>query len=237
MLLLDIWRLWVPPNPPPGQRRRAASPPALPGRACVKSAGRPRSSTEFLTSLLLVLLGLTLLFERLAGLLGGGLSRRLVGHVNPLSLLRPYSVGPIHYVGPGLRVSCPRSPGRWGSSVSEQSPSQLLVGRWVLVLPGMLVRQSGMASLTRWRGDLTSETQHSEEEESDPVWAFAQLRRLGFGLVTVSHPNLVRLIRITRRSAHPSNDTGERFCRPLFRPSAGCHRTPARSVCRDSSEP
>jgi hypothetical protein len=34
--------------------------------------------------LLLVLLGLALLFERLTGLLGGGLAGRLVGHVGPL---------------------------------------------------------------------------------------------------------------------------------------------------------
>jgi hypothetical protein len=65
------------------------------------------------------------------------------------------------------------------------------------------VRRSDMASLTRRPGDLTSETQHFEEEESNPVWAFAQLRRLGVRLVTVSHANLVGLIRIPRPSTHP----------------------------------
>lgn len=104
--------------------------------------------------------------------------------------------------------------------------SSRALGRWVLVMSGMLVRRSGMASLTRRRGDLTSETQHSEEEESDPVWAFPQLRRLGFGLMAVSHANLMGLIRIARLSAHPSNDTGDRFL-PLFvRLSVGCPLTP-----------
>lgn len=81
----------------------------------------------------------------------------------------------------------------------------------MLVVPGMLVRRSDMASLTRRRGDLTPETQHFEEEESNPVWVFAQLRRLGVGLVTVSHADLVGLIRIPRPSTHLSNATGERF--------------------------
>jgi hypothetical protein len=81
----------------------------------------------------------------------------------------------------------------------------------VLVVSGMLVRRSDMTSLTRPRGDLTPESQHFEEEDSNPVWAFAQLRRLGIGLVTVSHANLVGLIRIPCPSPHPSNATGERF--------------------------
>ena len=89
-----------------------------------------------------------------------------------------------------------------------------------------------MASLTRWRGDLTSETQHSEKEESDPVWTFAQLRRLGFGLVTISHANLVSLIRIARPSAHHSNDSGEWFLLPFV----WCPRTPARGVAQRTSD-
>ena len=68
---------------------------------------------------------------------------------------------------------------------------------------------------THWRGALTSEAQHSEEEQSDPIWAFTQLRSLGFGLVTISHANLMGLIRIARPSPHPSNDTGDGFL-PLF---------------------
>jgi hypothetical protein len=97
-------------------------------------------------------------------------------------------------------------------------------------MSGMLERRSGIASLTRRRGDLTSETQHSEEEESDPVWAFAHLRRLGFGLMAVSHANLMGLIRIARTSAHPSNDTGDRFLPPLFRLSAERPLTPGRGA-------
>jgi hypothetical protein len=68
-----------------------------------------------------------------------------------------------------------------------------------------------MAPLVRPRGDLTSESQHSEEEDPNPVWAFPQLRGLGLGLVTIGHANLVGLIRIARPSTHPSNATGERF--------------------------
>jgi hypothetical protein len=81
----------------------------------------------------------------------------------------------------------------------------------VLVVPGMLMRRSDMASLIRRRGDLTPEAKNFEEEQSDPVRTLAQLRRLGVGLVTVSHANLVGLIRIPRPSTHPSNATGERF--------------------------
>jgi hypothetical protein len=80
----------------------------------------------------------------------------------------------------------------------------------VFVVPGMLVRRSEMACLFDRRGDLTPETQYFEEEEPNPVWAFAQLRRLGLGLVTVSHANLVGLIRIARSSAHASNASGGR---------------------------
>jgi hypothetical protein len=60
-----------------------------------------------------------------------------------------------------------------------------------------------MAPLSRRRGDLSLETQHFEEEVPNPVRAFAQLRSLGIGLVTVSHANLVGLIRIPRPFIHP----------------------------------
>jgi hypothetical protein len=75
----------------------------------------------------------------------------------------------------------------------------------------MLMRRSDMASLIRRRGDLTPEAKNFEEEQSDPVRTLAQLRRLGVGLVTVSHANLVGLIRIPRPSTHPLNATEERF--------------------------
>jgi hypothetical protein len=55
------------------------------------------------------------------------------------------------------------------------------------VVNGALVRRSGVAALRSRRGDLTPETQYSEQEEPNPVWAFAQLRRLG--LMTVSDEN------------------------------------------------
>jgi hypothetical protein len=57
------------------------------------------------------------------------------------------------------------------------------------VVHGVLVGRLGVVSLTRRRGDLTPQTQHSEEEESNPVWAFAKLGRLGLGLVTVRDEN------------------------------------------------
>jgi hypothetical protein len=79
------------------------------------------------------------------------------------------------------------------------------------VVHGMLVRWSDVASLTRRRGDLTAKPQHSKEEETDPGWAFAQLCRLGLGLVTVGHANLVGLIRIPRPSTHAWNASGDRF--------------------------
>ena len=79
-----------------------------------------------------------------------------------------------------------------------------------------------MASLTRRRrAGLTLKTQHFEEEESNPAWAFAQLRCFGFGLVTVSHTNLVSLIRISRPSAHRPNVTGEAFLPPRERGASG----------------
>jgi hypothetical protein len=37
--------------------------------------------------------------------------------------------------------------------------------------------------------DHAPDTQYSEDEEPKPVRAFAQLRRLGFGLMTVSYGN------------------------------------------------
>jgi hypothetical protein len=70
------------------------------------------------------------------------------------------------------------------------------------VVPGVLVRRPAMAPLFDRRGDLTPKPQHFEEEEAHSVWAFAQLRRLGLGLVAVSHTDLVGLIRIPRSSAH-----------------------------------
>jgi hypothetical protein len=79
----------------------------------------------------------------------------------------------------------------------------------VLVVHGVLVRRSDMASLILRRGDLTPETQHFKEEETNPAWAFAQLCRLGFGFMTVSHANLVGLIRIPRPPTHRPNATGE----------------------------
>jgi hypothetical protein len=86
-----------------------------------------------------------------------------------------------------------------------QLTSQLCLGSWVLVVHGVLASRSGMAALTRLRSDLTPEAQHSEEKEADPVWAFAQLRRLGLGFMTVSHADLVGLIRIPCSSSHPQN--------------------------------
>jgi hypothetical protein len=79
----------------------------------------------------------------------------------------------------------------------------------VLVVPGVLVRRSDMCSLGRRRGDLASVSQQFEEEGPNPVWALAQLRRFGLGLMTVSHPNFVGLIRIPRPSTHRTNGTGE----------------------------
>ena len=59
-------------------------------------------------------------------------------------------------------------------------------------------------------GDLAPETENFKEKEPNSAWAFAQLCRLGLGLVPVSHANLVGLIRIPRPFSHPSNATGER---------------------------
>ena len=102
----------------------------------------------------------------------------------------------------GTGRACP------GGRVGLSATSTLPVGGWVLVMAGVLVRRSDTVPLDRRRGDLAPETQHFEEEESDSVRAFAQLRRLGLGLVTVSHPDFVGLIRIAGSSTHPSNATG-----------------------------
>ena len=94
---------------------------------------------------------------------------------------------------------------------SGRSSSQLLVGVGVLVLPGMLVRWSAVAPRSDRRSDLASEAQDLEEVKPNPVWALAQLRCFGFGLVTVRHADLVGLIRITRPSTHPSQVIGGRI--------------------------
>jgi hypothetical protein len=94
----------------------------------------------------------------------------------------------------------------------------------VLVVPGVLVRRSDMGSLGRRRGDLAPETQQFEEEDPNPVWALAQLGRLGLRLMTVSHPNLVGLIRITRSSTHRSNGTRERRVQNPFQVPAVMER-------------
>lgn len=82
---------------------------------------------------------------------------------------------------------------------------QLCLGSRVLVAHGMLSSRSGMAALDRPPSHLTSEAQRSEEKEANPVWALALLGRLGLGFMTVSHANLVCLIRIPRSSPHPLN--------------------------------
>jgi hypothetical protein len=89
-----------------------------------------------------------------------------------------------------------------GCGGGAQSPTPLLVIARVLVLHWVIVRRSGMASMARRRGDLAPKTKHSDEEESNPAWAFAQLRCLGLSLVSVSYSNLVSLIRISRPPAH-----------------------------------
>jgi hypothetical protein len=77
-------------------------------------------------------------------------------------------------------------------------------------MSGMFVRRSDMACLSHRWSDVTLETQHFEKEQSNPVWTFAQLHRLRFGLVTVSHANLVGLIRVACASSHAPNATGGR---------------------------
>jgi hypothetical protein len=97
----------------------------------------------------------------------------------------------------------------------------LLACSGVLVVHGVLVRRPGVASLTWRRGDLTSETQYSEEEEANPVRAFAQLRRLGFGLMAISHGNPSWPVPHT--AAHVANPNGlDQLVRDDLIPS---HRT------------
>jgi hypothetical protein len=118
--------------------------------------------------------------------------------------------------------ACERVPsGPFGGRSGLSATATLLVEGWVLVVAGMLVRRSDVGSVVRRRGDLAAQTQHFEEEEPDPVWALAQLRRLGLGLVTVSHANPVCLIRIPRPSTHVSNASGEGSCRTLLQLSPG----------------
>jgi hypothetical protein len=93
---------------------------------------------------------------------------------------------------------------------SEPAGSQLPVRVCLLVMPGMFMRRSNVSAEIGRRADLTAETQQFEKEQANSIWPFAQLLRLGFGFVTVCDSNLVRLIRIARPSAHPSNATGER---------------------------
>ena len=60
------------------------------------------------------------------------------------------------------------------------------------------VSRPSVPSLTRHRCDLAPESQHPEEEHSDAVRAFAQLRRLGLGFMAVRHANS----RVVPRTAH-----------------------------------
>jgi hypothetical protein len=88
----------------------------------------------------------------------------------------------------------------------------LLARSGVIVVQGVLVRRTGVASLTRQRGDLAPGTQYSEEEEPKPVRALVQLCRLGFGLMTVSHDNPSWSVPHT--PAHAPNPNGlHRFAR------------------------
>jgi hypothetical protein len=77
-----------------------------------------------------------------------------------------------------------------GVAAVNAAVQQLLAGGWVLVAHRVFVGRSLVAPLTRRRGDHTPKSQQSEEEESNPVRASAQLRRLGLGLMTVGHQNL-----------------------------------------------
>ena len=85
--------------------------------------------------------------------------------------------------------------------------TRLLARGCVLLVRGMCVRRPGVASRTRRRSDLTPETQRSEEEEPNPVRAFAQLRRPCLGLVAVSHENPA-WSRVPHPPAHASNSNG-----------------------------
>ena len=66
------------------------------------------------------------------------------------------------------------------------------------------VSRPSVPSLTRHRCDLAPESQHPEEEHSDAVRAFAQLRRLGLGFMAVRHTNSA-WSRVPHTSAHVRN--------------------------------
>jgi hypothetical protein len=72
---------------------------------------------------------------------------------------------------------------------------------------GVLVRGTAMGSVARRRHDFTPDTEHSEEEEPNPVGTFAYLRCRGFGLMTVSHANPARS-RVPHPPAHAANANG-----------------------------
>jgi hypothetical protein len=57
------------------------------------------------------------------------------------------------------------------------------------VVHGVQVRRPVGGALIHRREDPTPKTQHSEDKESNPVRAFATLRRLGLGLVAISDQN------------------------------------------------
>jgi hypothetical protein len=80
---------------------------------------------------------------------------------------------------------------------------------------GMHVRRSVVGSLTRRRRDLVSQTQDAEEEEPNPVRAFVRLRRLRFGLMTISHQNFASSVPcVPHTPAHaekPNQRTGRRI--------------------------
>lgn len=84
--------------------------------------------------------------------------------------------------------------------------AQLLACSRVIVVHRVLVRRPGVASLTRGRGDLPPESQQAQEEEPKTVRAPAQLRHLGFGLMTVRHGNPSWSIPHT--TAHTPNRNG-----------------------------
>jgi hypothetical protein len=98
----------------------------------------------------------------------------------------------------------------------------------VLVRDWVLVRRSGVTALDRCWRHLTPKSEHPEDEKSDPIWAFAQLRFLGLSLVPVRHSNLVGLIRVACAPAHTQNATGA--CAALRETGGsqhGIHSSPA----------
>jgi hypothetical protein len=81
-----------------------------------------------------------------------------------------------------------------------------------------------VGALIRRREDPTPTTQHSEDEESNPVRAFATLRRLGLGLVAVSDENPApSVIRVPHTPAHARNPNG---AVPVY----GSQKTPVVSI-------